>query len=130
MITVWPVSCLTPELLEAPHLPPLCLECTWFPYGEAFLRMLSWENNVLLRSSGWYMCLNMFLNSDGWVWRLISLSTAQDKLCKSPCLLNLLPISLEWSASFVGLSLPSVYGDQFVNQHLLGLNIFGLNKRK
>ena len=34
------------------------------------------------------------------------------------CLLNLPPPSLEWSASFFSLSMPSVYRSQFVKQQL------------
>lgn len=33
--------------------------------------------------------------------------------CKFPCLLNSPPTNLEWATSFLGLFLPSVYGDQF-----------------
>lgn len=34
-------------------------------------------------------------------------------ICRFPCLLNLLPTNVKWSASFFPLSLLSVYGDQF-----------------
>ena len=37
---------------------------------------------------------------------------------KFPCLLNLPSTNMVWLASFFGHSLPSVYGDQFVNQQL------------
>ena len=37
---------------------------------------------------------------------------------KFPCILKLPPTNLEWSASFFGLSLPSMYGGQFLNQQL------------
>lgn len=47
--------------------------------------------------------------------RSVFVGLAQDKkpLCKFPCLLNLPPANLDWSASFFGLSLSSVYWSQF-----------------
>ena len=47
----------------------------------------------------------------------LSFSPFQDKpLSKLVCPLNLPPANLEWSAYVFGLSFPSVYEDQFVNQ--------------
>ena len=46
------------------------------------------------------------------------LMAAQNNLHKFPCLLNLPPTKLEWSFSFYGLAVPSVYGNQFMDQQV------------
>ena len=43
----------------------------------------------------------------------VGLPKTKNLLCKFPCLLNLPPANLDWSVSFFGLSLSSVYWSQF-----------------
>ena len=43
----------------------------------------------------------------------MGLPNTKNLLCKFPCLLNLQPANLDWSASFFGLSFSSMYGSQF-----------------
>lgn len=50
---------------------------------------------------GRFGCIHLFL------------SPKASLLCKFPCLLNLPPANLEWSASSLDLSLPSMYRSQF-----------------
>ena len=58
-------------------------------------------------------CIN-FKNSGGYVRRSTCLVLPKTSLiCKFPCLLNLPPTNLEGAASFLGLSLPSMYGGYF-----------------
>ena len=53
---------------------------------------------------------------EGWCRNLLILWLPKINLVfEFPCLLDLPPTSLEWSASYFSLSQPSVYGDQFQN---------------
>lgn len=92
-MSMWPASWIQ---ARASLLPSLSLEyifCLLFSQPEPFSKIQSWE---------------IYLQ-----FPKISL------ICKFPCLLKLLPVNLERSASFFGLSLLSLYGGHFVNQHFL-----------
>lgn len=97
-------------------------------------RMHWWESKVWLRPSRLYTWLNPVKASTStlriltvrWGNLLIlqlpqtshkpHLAAAPDNPYKFPCSLNLRATSLEWSASFFCLSLPSVHEGQFANQ--------------
>lgn len=76
-----------------------------------------WESKVLLTLSGLNIWLTPVNASKILVGRCRDLLILQPPktglLCKSPCLLNLLPINLEWPASFFSPSLPSSMAASF-----------------
>ena len=56
------------------------------------------------------LCINFYDLMVKYEDLLILWLTKTNLISKFPCLLNLLPTNLEWSASFFGVSQPSVYG--------------------
>ena len=91
------------------------------PPWELFSRTRPRENSVFLRSSGLRMWLNpvkisietfkILAGRGGDLFILWRPKTSL--ICKFSCFLNLPPVHLECSASFLGLSLPSTYESQF-----------------
>lgn len=118
----WPQS----WQLEAPHPLP----CPWkvcpthHSYSGAIFKHAALRGKCVVRPSGQYTWLTQarppckLLRFWRQVRRLTHPVGAKDKPCsKFPCLLKLLPINREWSASSFGLSLSSMYKGQFANQH-------------
>ena len=124
--TSWPVIWTLAIGGSSPS--PLSLECTFclrFPQQELFSRTQPWDSNVLLRPSGLDTWLN-FVKSSMQTFKILAGACGDLLLLWLPkislvhkfsCLLNPPLTNLEWSVSFLGLFLPSVYGDQFPNQH-------------
>ena len=82
------------------------MNSTCLPRVEAAPRTQLWESKVLLRSSGWFMWLNLVKTSTEtwWFWwagiEIYSFcGCPRQVVCKFPCLLKLPATSLEPSAS-------------------------------
>ena len=111
-----------PRLLEAPCTLPCALQCAFllpFLLPEAAPRTQTGNKTVVLSLSEWVgtwlppvkaYATNFEIFGE-WVQRSIHFAATQDKpVRKSPCIWNLPPANLDWSASFFSLLLPFVNG--------------------